>query len=120
MIYCPAKLQNHEIYLLKFRRLLQPAILLQMRNKDIFCAILQSIRLNREPDFTVEFIRFTDMSKSTFPLVFATAVLVQTLAFSQSVDPSEVRQVSYQDNDTVVQATSDDAGTYDVFYDRLA
>src|ERR1700704_611295 len=60
------------------------------------------------------------MNKSTFPMVCATTAVGQTFAFSQSVDPGEVRQVSYQDSDTVVQATSDDAGNYDVFYDRLA
>jgi hypothetical protein len=60
------------------------------------------------------------MSRSIFPLVCAVTALSQTLILAQSTDPSEVRQVAYQDSDTYVEASTDDAGTYDVFYDRLA
>jgi len=64
------------------------------------------------------------MNKYVLVLVCAAAALTLTAFASSSVDPPSGNHggpyVAYQDADSNVVTESDSAGTYDVFYDRLA
>jgi len=60
------------------------------------------------------------MNKYIAPFVCVASTFTQILVPSQSVGSSKPDQVFYQDSETYVETTSHGAGTYNIFYNRLA